>query len=438
MKHKLVILLICVGIMLSQSHVFAAGFNLYEMGSKSMALAGAFSATADDASAIYFNPAGIAQLEGMHVYLGGTLLIPNVKFSGVSPYPGYGVEEETKDRLFFPPGLYLTKQFSQKLVGGVGLYAPFALATEWDDAENFTGRYISQKAELRGIYVSPSVAYKVSDMISLGANLNVVYSAVELRRVQNQPFNGQVLDVANVKLDATNGLAFGFDFGALIKPVPKVQLGFVYRSKVTNEYEGDAEFEQIMTGDPALDAIVAQGLPTAADGSNEIGAASEIPFPAQTVGAVKYMATDKLSLEFNLVFFAWSSFDELPITFSSEAEEGDVNTPEDSVIEEEYEDAFQYRLGLEYKVTPELALRLGYVYDETPVPDESVSPFLPDNARNDYSFGIGYKLGDLNIDVAYMFVDFGTRDTEGKNRDNYNGSYNSVANLFGVSIGRSF
>ena len=417
---------------------FASGFNIYEHGAKGTGMAGAFSARADDASAVFFNPAGLVYLDGWNMYIGGTILIPEVNFAGVGPFPGYGVVETTKDRTFYPPALYLSKKLSKDFAMGIGVYAPFALATDWDNPEEFAGRYISQKSELTGAYISPSFAYAYNKMFSFGINANFVYSTVELRKVVNKPFYGQILDIADMKLTGDNGFAFGFDAGVLIKPMEKLQLGFVYRSEITNEYDGDAEFTQKTSGDASLDAMIAQALPANKDGKNKIGVSAEIPFPAQMVAGLMYKPTEQLSLEFDFVQFGWSAFDKLPMNFSDKKEEGDINTPEDEEIPEDYEDSIQLRFGLEYMVTPDLALRLGYVYDQTPVPDESVSPFLPDNDRNDLAFGLGYTINNITIDFSYLNVDFGTRSTNGKNRDDYNGTYASMANLYSIGIGYKF
>jgi long-chain fatty acid transport protein len=438
MRRTIIILLIICLSYVWADKIYASGFNLYEHGAKGTGMSGAFSARADDASAIFFNPAGLAYLDGWNTYVGGTFILPKIKFSGSAPYPGYGVEEETKDRTFYAPAVYLTKRVHPKIGVGIGVYAPFALGTEWDNAAEYTGRYISQRSELKGIYISPSAAYAYNEMISIGMNLNVVYSSVEMDRVYYTPFDENVLDVANVGISADNGIEFGVDVGTLIKPLRNLQFALVYRSEISNEYEGTATFDQILTGDSSLDAIIEQQLPKNKDGEYEIGAESEIPFPAQFVVGIMYKPMEKLSLEFDYVRFFWSAFDEMPIYFSKAKEEGDINTPDDEILPENYEDINQFRFGAEYQINRAFAVRLGYVYDETPVPDPTVSPFLPDNTRNDFSLGFGYTFGDYYIDASYMLVDFGERSTEGKNRNNYNGSYASVANLYSFGIGYKF
>ncbi len=437
-KQKLFASVLAICLAFTTTPLFAAGYALLEHGTKAMGMGNAFTAWGDDASTIYYNPAGQAFMEKGGFYLGGTLLFPTAKFAGSAPNPGYGVTAELKDRMFALPTAYYTRKVGSQIALGLGLNAPFALGVEWDDPENFAGRYISKRSELAGIYFTPSVAYQVNERIAFGANFNVVYSLVELEQTSNQPFNGAVLDVANITLEGNNGIAFGFDFGAMVKPHEKFQLGLVYKSKVENDYVGDAKFEQILTGNAALDAIVARGLPRNADGHNEVGVATAVVFPSQIIGGIKIMPTPQLSFEFDLAFIGWSDFDELVLDFESEQEDGDANTPENVVLPENYENTTQFRIGAEYKIGEKLALRAGYIHDPSPVPTETVSPFLPDDLRNDYTFGFGYKFGKFWLDGSYMFVDYQARDTEGLNHNNFNGVYTAGANLFSFSIGKNF
>ncbi len=422
-------------VVLAVSPVFAGGFSIYEQGGRAMGLAGAFAARADDASAMFYNPAGIAFLDGTHFYGGVTLILPTAKFAGITPYPGFGVQEETKDRVFTPPTFFITHRLGQKLGIGFGVYVPYGLGVEWDKRDEFTGRYISQNAELQSFYFAPEVAYQLTDKLAIAGGAQFVYSTVKLERALSQPFNGAVLDVATLELTGDNGGSFAFDFSAMYKATDKLQFGGVYRSKVTNDYTGDADFTQVSTGDATLDAIIAAGLPANSSGENLIGVATKIKFPWQAAAGVMFRATDKLILEFDLTRFGWSQFDELPFDFAAEEADGDVNTPENSIVVEDYDDVNQYRFGAEYLASPKLSLRAGYLYDTTPQPTKSLSVLLPDANRHDITVGFGYDTGKFTIDGAYMIILAKERSTEGLNLDNYNGTFNFGAQLYGLSLG---
>ncbi|OQY29387.1 MAG: hypothetical protein B6244_04015 [Candidatus Cloacimonetes bacterium 4572_55] len=435
---KILLTALSLCLLFTTTTVCGSGFNLYEHGAKGTSMGGAFTARSDDASAVFFNAASLAHLEGWNIYVGGSLIMPAVKFAGTDSFPGYGVEEETATRMFFPPAFYLAKRVNDRIGVGAGLYAPFAIGTEWD-GDDFSGRYISKLTELAGIYFTPAIGVKINDRFSVGGSINFVHSVLELRRVQTQTFNDHVWDVADLKITGDNGVAVSFDVSARAQLHPKVRAGLVYRHKVTNTYEGgEAKFTQILTGISALDMAVANGLPRNTDGKHTIGIGTEVTFPWQITGGLMFQPNDKLFLEFDVIFWGWSEFDELPFDFQGEKEEGDVNTPDNALTVEDYEDSIQLRFGMEYLATEKLAVRAGYVYDESPVPDKSVSVLLPDADRNDFSFGVGYKIGAYDLDLGYMLVDFKERSTNGKSNDNYNGTYQSIAHIYTLGLGYSF
>lgn len=415
--------------------LYSGAFNIYEQGSHAMGLASAFTARANDPSAIFHNPAGIAFLHGWQFYTGGTFIAPSSKFTGVAPFPGFGVEEETKDQVFFPPNAYLTFQANHRVSVGLGFFAPFGLVTEWKNPDTFSGRFLSQKAELKSFYLSSEIAVRLTDNFALAGGVQFVYSTVELKNALNQPFNGTVLDVARTTLDGDNNIAIGFDVSAIFKPSDFLQLGALYRSKVSNDYTGTARFEQVLTGNASLDAIVAQGLPANASGAHEIGVATKVNFPWLFAGGILVNATKKLSVEFDLTRFGWSEFGQLPFDFAAKKKEGDINTPEDAVIIEDYNDANQYRFGLQYQLTDHFALRGGYIFDDTPVPTKTLNVLLPDGDRNDFTLGFGYTSGPYSVDVAWLGVFGKERSSGGKNIDNFNGTYDLGAQLLGINIG---
>ncbi|HQU74829.1 MAG TPA: outer membrane protein transport protein, partial [Calditrichia bacterium] len=158
---------------------------------------------------------------------------------------------------------------------------------------------------------------------------------------------------------------------------------------------------------------------------------AEITFPASVNAGIYYKLADNLGVEVDFLYTFWNVFDEIPLNFENDALS--------QVIPEDYEDAFQLRLGAQYDVNDALALRAGYIYDQTPQPIHSVSPLLPDNDRNDFTAGIGYKTGNLTVDAGFMFVNTGKRSTlengVGQNENGFNGTYSANATLFFVGLG---
>ncbi len=127
----------------------------------------------------------------------------------------------------------------------------------------------------------------------------------------------------------------------------------------------------------------------------------------------------------NANWTGWNRFENLPLNFVDRADLSDV-------IDEGYENVWQFRIGLEQRVSPTLALRVGWVYDNTPQPKKTINPLLPDADRSGYSVGLGWTSGQLGVDLAYMYLDFRESFTAGLSSSGFNGSYDNTANLLGV------
>jgi len=422
-------LLVCALLAMSMAPLpsHASGFAIFEQGAKGMGFAGAFTAQSDPSS-IFHNAAGIGFLKGKHLYFGGTLISPSTDFSGASPFPGAGVTEKGDAGLIVPPAFDYTQQLSEKLVVGIGLHVPFGLRTQWANRETtFTGRFLSKRAEVQAISINPTVAYKLADRLAIGFGLDIRLTRVELERnvaVVN-PFTLKVVDAAAVALKSKRAKDFGFNLGFLAKPSENFSIGASYRHKVQVDFEGDATFTLLPTGNAQLDAAVAQRLP-----AGSVPLTTDIAFPSLfSVGAAYEWS--EWTLAGQVDFQQWSSFDELPLTFEGR---GDLS----SLVEQNYENSRIYRIGVERRFGEKWALRGGYYLDQSPVPAASVSPLLPDSDRHGLAAGLSYHSGNWRVDVANWYLFFKDRPTEGQNRDNYNGTYEARAELFAVSLGWSF
>jgi long-chain fatty acid transport protein len=405
----------------------AAGFAIFEQGAKGMGFAGAFTAQASDPSAIFHNAAGIAFLKGKQVYIGGTLIQPSTTFTGADPFPGASVTEKGDVGLLVPPAAYYTQRFSERVVFGIGLHTPFGLTTSWANPDTYSGRFLSQKAELRGFSLNPTVGYKLADRLALGVGLDVRFSSVKLQRrvpVVN-PFTQKVIDAATVDLESNTDVGYGFNVGMLAKISESLSAGAQYRHKVKNNYDGSATFTQLPTGNAQLDARLTAGLP---QGSQPV--TTGIEFPALFSGGVAWTAGD-WTFEGDIDWYQWSTFRQLTIVFT---ERPDLSEN----IVEDYKNSWQYRLGLERRIGERYAVRGGYFFDQSPAPDPSVSPLLPDAERNGFALGGSWKSGAFHADAALWYLLSPERSTNGVNRDDYNGSYKNHAVTLGIFLGFSF
>ncbi len=405
----------------------AAGFALFEQGARGMGFAGAFTAQANDPSAIFHNAAGVAFLKGRQIYMGGVLVSPSTSFVGDNPYPGAGRAEEMESGIIPFPSLYYTQALTEKLVLGVGMHVPYGLKTEWKSPETFSGRFISTKAQLKGFSINPTVAWKVRDRLAIGGGIDVRFSSVELRRnvPAFNPFSLALTDVASVVLESDTATDFGFNVGLLAKPSESLSLGVSYRHKVKQSYDGNATFSLIPSGSAQFDGLVAQTLP-----SGSIAARTELETPSILSLGAAYAWND-WTVEGDVNFYGWSSFDELPIELE--------NRPElSSIVTEDYANSFQIRVGLDRRLNDTWSVRGGYFFDQSPSPTESVSALLPDSDRHGVCLGGTWRRGALHVDAGAWLVLSSARSTEGVSRDSFDGTYDSSATTLGVSFGYSF
>jgi long-chain fatty acid transport protein len=416
-----------LGLVLAPAGAHAAGFALFEQGAQGMGFAGAFTAQASDPSAIFHNVAGIAFLKGRQLYAGGVLVNPSTDFVGSDPFPGAGRRESMDVGIVPFPSAYYTQSLSDVLVVGIGIHVPYGLRTEWKSPDVFTGRFISTKAQLSGFALNPSVAWKVRDRLAIGGGIDVRFSSVELHRnvPAIDPFTQQVTDVASVVLKSDTATDFGFNIGILAKANESVSIGASYRHKVTPSYSGDATFTLIPTGNAQFDALVATTLPVGA-----VPATTELATPAIASLGVAYRWSD-WTVEGDVNWYGWSAFDEVPITLEGR---GELST----IIREDYDDTFQFRVGVDRRLNDAWSVRGGYFFDPSPSPPESVSPLLPDSDRHGLCAGGTWRRGAFRVDAALWWLISPDRSTEGVNRDHYEGLYESSARTFGISVGYGF
>jgi long-chain fatty acid transport protein len=416
-------------LLLAPASSFGAGFALFEHGARAVALGGAFGATADDPTALYYNPAGIAFQNGTSFAVGAYFITESSTFSGDNPYPGAGYSVDMKKQIFYPPHAYITGELTKDLHWGIGMFAPFGLGTWWPN--DYAGKYISKRVDLKVFDINPNLSYKLSDNFAVAVGVDYFYSNLNLTRsigVVN-PYTQQVAEVGQVHMytDFTGG--FGWNAALLAKLEGGVSVGASYRSKVKINYTGNASFLQFPSGYADFDAIVATQVPFGKQPTAKTG----VDYPSEARLALAWHGS-KVGIEGDVVKQGWSSFKDLPITL-----------PDypllSSVRYEGYKDCYAYRLGFEYKSSPEWAFQLGVLYDKTPVPTESVSPLLPDADRKGISIGTTFALSPkTDLQIGYLYLRFSDRSTLGvnPNPDGYEGTYKTTANLLGFTLVHRF
>jgi long-chain fatty acid transport protein len=422
-------------LLFASSTSFAAGFRLPEAGVKAMGMGFAFTAQADDPSAIYFNPAGLTQLKGQNVMVGGTFVRENGgEFTGTTPVDDFGagfttIKSETQKNLnFFIPNAYYTRTANSGYIAyGVGIFAPFGLGQEYKDKHSSIFRNQITKIDLQTVVVNPTIAFKINEFLSVGVGIDWMYGKAELERTPWSPLlvafqNGNAFDL---KLDG-DGDAWGYNFGLLVKPSTNFRIGASYRSPFTLD---------IKNGDVTLSNIHPGVAPALAGLTTTKGSAT-VSIPATfALGAAYTMG--KLTVEADADWTFWHSYRSLPIDFQD-------NRPvlPDSNAPKNWHDVVALRLGAEFRVTDPLALRAGFAYDPSPVPAGTMGPELPDADRFNYMVGAGYKIANWTIDGAFMYVDKFDRTVNNQQGlpilTGFNGTWTGDAWLVGLDVGYNF
>jgi len=394
-----------------------------------MGMAGAYTAQADDPSAIFHNPAGLAFQKDRDFAVGFTWIRgTEADFQGgPTGFPGSSVSAEQETLSEFPPHAYWVEPLGGAVTFGLGVNSPFGLVTEWPS--DFPGRFLSRKAALRAIDVNPVVAWQ-SGNLGLAVGAIARFSDVEL--IQHvavvNPFTGTAQDVGTLTLDTDFEQGYGFNVGILHRYNSSFSWGLSYRSTVEVDYGGDGSLGQNLTGTP-FDGVIAGVLPF----GQTIPAETSIEFPDQASLGLAFALSPNALLEIDANWTGWSSFDVIVIDFTRD------QLP-DAVRPQNWDDAYNYRVGVRWDSARGNQWRFGYVFDETPQPEEAVSPLLPDADRNGYTLGYGWQGGGrTSFDFAVMYLDFDERtrfaNFPGEEDSEFFGAYQNKAVLVGLTLG---
>ncbi len=325
------------------------------------------------------------------------------------------------NQTFIIPSVYVGYGMENGLSFGVGLNAPFGLGTEWP--EGWDGRYTALKTNLENVAINPTIAYQVSDCFMIGAGVSYTFSTVKLSYNVAVPPAG--ITNGLVSLDA-KGNALSFNAGAIYKPMPSMSIGASYRHSTKIDYEGTAVFTNM------------QPLATYFPGGT---GKTTIKAPAQFFVGLSYDFSKDLTVEADYQWIGWSSYDSLGVELTN----GPVFPPfgrplqASSKTGKNWKDTYMLRIGGEYRHN-DLSFRLGFIYDASGQPNQTVEPLLPDANRMEGTIGLGYKFAQhWLVDIAYQIILFSDRTVTGPpptgDLNKFPGTYKSSANLFGINIG---
>lgn len=396
---------------------WASGTLIEEQSARASSEAGAFVARADDPSAIFYNPAGLA-FQTTSLMTGFTAIRETMQWN--SPK---GPSSRGPRKYFYPMHAYFVYKPDLPVTFGVGAYAPHALATEWSGV--WPGAKIAQRTIQRAAYITPSVAFKLGDKWALGINLNYVYSTLYMRQSIMFP----AIPYSTPPLTRTpepgiarltgSGHGWGGGLGILGKLNKHWQVGFNYRSQVSVDYTGSIDFFRIPTH-PDFRPLFPEG-----------GIKTTITLPAAYNLGVAYMNGD-WTFEGDVTVVDWTCFDTLSIDFQNPGGKvHDVDSPAD------WQAAEKYKFGMEYKFSDFLKLGAGVYYDESAVLGKYASPILPDANRWSAQTGLTFSCDKWTVSAFIMGIHFDQKVVP-EDTLYVPGTYDASAWLGGISVTYKF
>lgn len=395
-------------ILLGTQTAFGAGFALYEGSARGNAMGGAMIGRGEDASALYYNPAGITDLPGLQMMGGMTAIIPSTT---VKTAVGTAAERSTdsETNVWLAPHFYTTYQINNHIWAGLAVFSPFGLGTEFDS--KWSGKYNNYRAVIETVTINPNLAVKLSDKLSLAFGVEAMYMGLDLRQ--------GVSTTLDQKLTGSSW-GYGFNFGARYKIFDWLAAGVTYRSRVTQNLNGDAKY-----------FLASSGTEVSAAATTVKG---NIELPDSCSFGLTFYPTEKFSFELSGVWTGWSSYDQLQVTYANGRS---VTLPK------HWRDTIRFQFGAEYKLTNWLDLRAGYTYDEEPSPEEWVDYLVPANDRHLFSFGPGFRYRNWTLDLSYTYLVITDRDVSNSQALAGIGVLpsefrNGDAHLFGISLGYKF
>jgi long-chain fatty acid transport protein len=404
-------------------------------------------ATVSDPSAIWHNPAGLANVEGTQFLVGGTLIVPEGKYNGIgipsANTTGEALEWDASSTPVIVPNAYVSRALSSKAYVGFGFYLPYGLGLKWDCSlpddpsdkcvdsngvrRQFPGRTVVQEIALRTFFMTPTIALKLADWVSVAVGVSLVPATVYLKRVLGSTDNGQVLFPTSVyEKEATvevSGSAFGVgaNAGVQITLIDHLKFGLAFRSAVDLSFSGDANFDL-----PAdAPAEIRANFP------DQTGSA-DLTLPHTFLFGVGWQEKEFV-IEASAQLTLWGSYDELRLVF-------DTGRPTaSSAAPRNWNAAPLIRLGGEYRIGLgdfSVPIRLGVAYDVTPVPESTIDPTLPDGSRIIGTVGSGFDMGVFYADIAYMMLWVLKRELTEPNENFAAGTYGGTAvHLVSLSLG---
>lgn len=404
--------------------VGSGGFENATFSANALGQGNAVVAQADEPAAISYNPAGIADLRGVHT---------QSSLAGISVVTRHNGRQDgdvkSAGTMSLVPTGYVTINpgvLNERLSIGVGSDSPFGLANKYNANESHV-RYTGYVNYLKMFTIKPVAAFKIHDKFSIGggpmyyrifdfggvqAYPNIVAAAQGLTAVTT---DGQV----RLNLKGNN---WGWQMGALAKPHEKHRIGFYFRSPVTVKTRGRIEVER------------------GARGNFTTGGNVKIDLPLNFTIGYAFLPNPKTTIEMDFGFTRWSAHERLYINADPTGSAADDFTlAAIGKADKDYGNGFSLHLGGKRELTDKTKLLLGTLFYWTPVPADHFIPAVPDSNSIAFSAGLQHQVTKhIRADLTYFnrlylrrTVENGISESLGTTVD---GKYFSVLNMFMLTL----
>jgi long-chain fatty acid transport protein len=395
---------------LAPAVAFGLGVRIPDQNPYATARGNAFAATADNASAVYYNPAGITQLDGTSVLVGAYAIALDVDIDLAAR--GAASTGNVNGELQWAPQFFASWKLKESPFAiGFGVYSPFGFSIEYPDTAAF--RTLARKGKIEYLTFNPVIAWQVTDTLSVAVGVNINTAETTLER--------GVLAVGDSFRFKGNGTSFGFNAGLLWKPHRMHSFGINYRSASNINFDGQSRLQYDgFTVPTPFGPFPVPGVRT------EESANVDFDFPQNVVLGYSFRPTEKWNLEFNWDWTDWNTLNDLVLDQPS----GDV------VLPFGWQNSSFYEFGVTRMLGNGLRASVGYIYSENSSPNATFNPIVPDSNRHIYSIGIGQSLDHLNWDIAYQYAHGPARNID--NGTAADGTYRFDSHAITFSLGYRF
>lgn len=378
--------------------VGSGGYSVQAVGSKASGMGNAFTAVADDSSAVYFNPAGLTQLPSPQLSLGLAPVFPATKYTGDTP-----PNDEMLSYTAVVPNFYFTAPFKEKFSFGFGMNSPYGLETHWSNDGPL--RYIATDSKLQFVQFNPVLAYKLNDQFSLAAG--VAYARVDASlssRVNmtglNTVLNGGALTPSpdgNRKVTG-DGDGWGYNAGVLYQPVEKHSFGMSYRSEIKTELSGQTKISDLSN----VGAFVFGGT------NYQVDTKTTLIFPQSLFLGYAYKP-GKWTFSLDGEWVGYSSVKETKLEYSESDATRSAVLQTDNPIRRDWQSTWNLGLGTNYKFNDTWQARGGYMYYPIVVPDDTWDPSIPDSIIDGLTMGGSFFRTLFSVDLSYTYYNYRER-----------------------------